>query len=292
MEVEVDFWENQRYKPLQGGWTRPFTGGVYPFSDISCSNKLEINVNPNQTTFFMPPGWEWSSELWKVDKRNIFGEVDADGWSYAISFEALFDQSLRRALRKERNSRSLVRRRRWVRTRYCKSSKMIEKFAARVDWVTILREKIDAIAKKNHENFFLLSEYHVVKCKTIEKMILSIDAKLDKINESLGALRNKLLLMNTFLEERGEIEQCYAEKLEKLSLKWRDAGDETEVSSYRSKYFSSGNKGSRKDSIDEKVVDEKGKRKGFFEVVSRANDEISRRLHEFSVLLTQGLPAG
>ena len=42
-------------------------------------------------------GWSFLDE-WKVDKSGSFGRVDADGWSYATSFETLFEQTAKKTL--------------------------------------------------------------------------------------------------------------------------------------------------------------------------------------------------
>ena len=56
-------------------------------------------------------GWSFLGE-WEVDKSGLFGQVDEDGWSYATSFETIFEQTAKRTLLGEMQRISLVRRRR------------------------------------------------------------------------------------------------------------------------------------------------------------------------------------
>ena len=113
----VDAWENQRYKPMQGGWQPPFVSGVPNMSDITGTHT--IGCEGGVPLCSLPAGWEWLCE-WTVDATSkLYGGCDGDGWSYASSFETLFEQCSKQILSGEMGRLSLVRRRRWVRRRRC-----------------------------------------------------------------------------------------------------------------------------------------------------------------------------
>ena len=65
----------------------------------------------------LEPGWEWVSEL-QVDKSKRYGSPDDEGWMYGISFESLIDQ-IKSGKAEEQTAASIVRRRRFVRSKKC-----------------------------------------------------------------------------------------------------------------------------------------------------------------------------
>ena len=102
-KVVVDAWQNERFKPLQGGWKMPFVDvGVPYFSDISGSRKIDFETDEMDgeevPLVTLKHGWEFVDE-WEIDMSGTFGEVDSEGWSYATSFENLFEQSKKKSLK-------------------------------------------------------------------------------------------------------------------------------------------------------------------------------------------------
>eukprot|EP01031_Cornospumella_fuschlensis_P037425 gene37425-45446_t len=127
--ITVDFWENQRFKPLQGGWASPFYGGFPNYSDLVGQDVAKGSCL-NDDSLYLPSGWAWLDE-WKVDSSGYFGEADEQGWSYAASFDSLVKASQDRLLRKERGALLVTRRRRWIRVAKCVDAKAIEREAER-----------------------------------------------------------------------------------------------------------------------------------------------------------------
>ena len=86
--VTIDSWQNQRYKPLQGGWCKPFTDiGVPYFSDLS--GLREIASTKRDTGEEVPEvklkeGWSFLDE-WKVDKSGSFGRMQMVGLMRLLS---------------------------------------------------------------------------------------------------------------------------------------------------------------------------------------------------------------
>jgi hypothetical protein len=273
MEVVVDYWENQRYKPLQGGWTKPFTTGNPAFSDVSYKNSCHpdqiANVNWNAGN-----GWEWIQPSFEIDRSGEFGKVDEDGWSYAISFEKLLEQTKSKTLNNERSALYLARRRRWVRTRVCKSQSLRTRIQTRMDYVGSLQTKMDEVIETNEKAFSRIRDYSEQRQNAIEKILQVTDASFAEIHTMLNTLNEKLTSMNAFLRERGEIECKYSSKMAALGHKWLNAG-------------SSGMR--RGDQAAEAAASNSG---GFFHVVSSAHLSIAERLIQFSSLLTNALPNG
>ena len=82
-EVTVDAWENQRFKPLQGGWTKTYD--LTPqFSDITGKKtvdyaKIREDLIPVAA---LPEGWEWVTD-WVVQREaGQFGGAEPEPLSF------------------------------------------------------------------------------------------------------------------------------------------------------------------------------------------------------------------
>ncbi|RYG94569.1 hypothetical protein EON65_57295, partial [archaeon] len=75
--ITVDFWENQRFKPLQGGWATPFFGGFPNYSDLS-GQEVVKGTCLSDDSLYLPSGWVWLAG-WAVDTSGYFGEGDEQG---------------------------------------------------------------------------------------------------------------------------------------------------------------------------------------------------------------------
>jgi hypothetical protein len=134
--VEVDFWENQTYKPLNSTWSASYYG-VNQYSDIT--GKINFKFEKVRAgAVYLPVGWEWSDREWVVDKSGTYGQTDEDGWSYAQTFEGLVEQSRLHALKSDRNN-AIMRRRRWIRNRRVVIPDVVKLHIDRVDWIESLR---------------------------------------------------------------------------------------------------------------------------------------------------------
>lgn len=101
MEVEVECWENQRFVAFKG-WG-PFR---LPIDRPSWSNK-KGNVGLHKEAFLVPVGWEWKTP-WSI----VPNGDNEEGWFYGPDYTV----STRFCSAKP-SALSLVRRRKWVRTR-------------------------------------------------------------------------------------------------------------------------------------------------------------------------------
>lgn len=321
VEIIVDAWQNQRFKPLQRGWTLPFQGDGFPFSDISgenvvpcgedgviipCSEKSpskNINASKLSPIVDLPEGWEWSTE-WKIDSSDTYGSKDSNGWSYGSSFENLYRQSLARSLDGNMGRMSIVRRRRWIRRRVCKNPSAAAMFEAEKSYVLQTCSKIGEQIKFLDSDWKYFVEYEKYRSKMMHEIFDEIEGTLSHNVKSLNGMLEKLVLLKTYLKERAYLELQYAKQLEKLSLKWIDAGqmheegdlhhpsqditehddnpEDVTTNEFSSSY-------PFKAALDEDSVI---RSKGFFHTVCTASNSVARRLEEFSSLLTNSLYQG
>lgn len=301
MECIVDYWENQRYKPMQGGWTTPYTTGVPSFSDLSYQNTCHEDQIAD-VDWNAGAGWEWTQKAFEVDMSGEYGKVDEDGWSYATNFEKLMEMTRTKTLSGEKAVMHMARRRRWTRTRVVKSEYMKEKVHSRVRWVSSVSFKMQEVISENKAAFARIEQYNTQREEAIEKIISVTDASFVDILAILNTLNVKLTMMNTFLRERGDIEQAYSAKMEALASKWMNAG------ATPSQYASTSGGAAAASSAQPAAEAAGGSAPkaaagtastappvptgggGFFHIVSTAHRSIAERLVEFSDLLKVGLP--
>ena len=214
--VEVDFCENQRYKPIRG-WGKPYQF-VPNHSDLSMKVPLDYKLVLDNAVF-LPRGWEWTSQ-WKVDTAERYGKTDADGWSYGTSFDSVLQQTLDRKLKAERNSINVVRRRRWMRFRKCVDSEAMKKETIKREWLQANLQKIADVTVFNTFALEKLSEYDTEWRNSTKKIFQATDFLLSDSINNFENIKNKLLALKHFLLERGTIEAEYANRLSALSGKW------------------------------------------------------------------------
>jgi len=221
----VDAWQNQRFKPLQGGWTKPYGDMTPQFSDLTALKTVDfatINGNPVPVAL-LPSGWEYTSE-WEVDMSGKFGGVDKDGWSYATSFETLFDNSVKQKSDGEMARFSLVRRRRWIRQRACVSAAATAAFEARVQYMNAFRYQLARIAQEKEKEYGNIVLYHKSKLDLLHPVVKYAARGLSDTVQVLEHIAKKLLLVREYLFERGQVEMQHAKRLEEMGKKWQHCG--------------------------------------------------------------------
>ena len=110
---ESEVWENQSWRPVRRIWASPL--GVPKFSDAL--NESISQSEEKWAEMTLESGWEWVSEL-QVDKSRRYGIPDDEGWMYGVSFESLIEQ-INTGKAEEQTASSIVRRRRFVRSKKC-----------------------------------------------------------------------------------------------------------------------------------------------------------------------------
>lgn len=271
--VSVDSWEQQRYRPLQGVWLSPIQ--TPKFSDISGTREVRSSNDGGEgmglPMAVCPAGWEWEGE-WSVDKSVpfAFGSCDEDGWSYAHSFDALFNDSLKKVLTGEMGRLSLVRRRRWIRTRRTATAAAKRHFQHLIFLNQSLRQRLDMVSSSKESDFAVLVQFENKRRVQFEEAISLADTVLYETIAMLEGVGEKLGSMKSFLEERGRIERTYAKQLEQLASKWKYAG--------QPHAYMPPADGSPPPNA------------GFFYVVSSANQVFSSCLGDFASLLDGSLP--
>ena len=142
-KVEVYYWENQRFKPFQGGWQKPYSNDyAYSNDDGTIHIPHERDEPPIAC---LPLGWQWISS-WEVDLTGSYGQVDKEGWGYAVSFENLIDNTKNKCLSGEVGRLSIVRRRRWIRYRECVTAESKKEFAERMQWIQLFSQRVSKIS--------------------------------------------------------------------------------------------------------------------------------------------------
>lgn len=221
--VEVDFWENQTYKSLQGSWSVPIYG-IQRFSDATGKINFKHEKVANDSVY-LPMGWEWCDIAWVVDYSGKYGEVDADGWSYAPTIESLVESTRLHTLKADRSTGNINRRRRWIRNRRCIIMDVVQVHLERVEWAESVRAKMREVHDGSKSNFTKLNDYYTSQKDAVEKVIIGTDNTILEVIHEFSELNERLLALKAFLVERGAIEESYAQKLDLFSKKWISEGD-------------------------------------------------------------------
>lgn len=235
-EVEVDFWENQRYNPISG-WSASYLGSFPAFSNLF--GDAVVAFDQLDQLPCLPAGWGWVEEKWTVDvpqnrreELKAFpsrGETDADGWSYGPSFESLALCAQNRMLQVDRTTLSnICRRRRWRRCRKCVHpvAKKIE--AYRREQSKKASRNIDVAVAQTSRLAAVMQEFHFKWRNGCDTVLRQSAARCDSAAQSLVFLRAKLLLLKDCLHDFASIEDKYARKLTQFATKWQAAGRHTE----------------------------------------------------------------
>ena len=223
-QVIVDAWENQRFKPLQG-WTKPYGDLTPQFSDIHGVRVVDyatINGAPIPVAA-LPEGWEYTDD-WNIDRSEKYGGIDTHGWSYATSFETLFDNTLRCKSEGEMGRMSLVRRRRWTRVRACHTPAAATLFEKKVQYVNALRYQLEKILQQKEKDFKDLTLFHENKLQQLHPVVKYAARGLSDTVTVLDHVVKKLLMVRDYLVERGTVEAQHAARLIELGRKWQFCG--------------------------------------------------------------------
>lgn len=269
-KVEIYFWENQRYKPLQGGWSLPWNTEPMPrYSNDD--GTVQIPVNDGEYPQFLPLGWQWISK-WEIDLSDTYGNVDKEqGWGYAASFENLMENTKTRTLSGEVGRLSIVRRRRWIRYRECVTAESKKEFTERISWIQLLSNRVSKISSEKTEELISINNFEKERKVAYDKLLATAERCLQESLSLLEGVVEKLNLMKQFLIERGKLELDYANKLKQLAGKWVHAGIP-------------------KNNIPKVNDDDKAANPGFFYVISASNNAVASRLQDFATLLSVSLP--
>ncbi|XP_035793382.1 tectonin beta-propeller repeat-containing protein-like [Anopheles albimanus] len=103
IRLKEEAYENERWLPIEGFSSRLLPTDRYHFSNA------DGTVDRNIEKIRLPSmAWQWEGE-WQLDLSLDGQPLDHDGWSYAVDFPASFHP--------QKNWKSCVRRRKWVRFR-------------------------------------------------------------------------------------------------------------------------------------------------------------------------------
>jgi hypothetical protein len=272
--VEVDFWENQRYRPLQGGWTRPFSGGLPNYSCQSGKNQVADNIFRNDS-FYLPIGWRWTDESWKIDISGSHGQCDEEGWSYATTFDMLILQSHRKELKAERSTAYTARRRRWTRWRLCFDTEVIEHEKSRRTNAQLMTRRMMNVMDTFNVAREKLLVHHLNWMRSIQSVTSPASEVCLEVQHRLEFVAARLKRLKEYLGDLGVVESNYAASLQAISLKWR-----------RSALLD----------IDERVltysVYKSSAERGFFDVLASTHEATASRKNNLAQLLCTHLPAG
>ena len=219
--VLVDIWENQRYKPMAGGWKSPYLA-VPSYSTI---DGLDCNVTSLDDVVLVP-GWTWNGS-WVWDKSDSYGEMDEEGWAYARNFEELFKLSVaRRSSGRKNPVSSLVRRRRLIRQRvFISGSAAAATFTNHIKIHGIQSEKLQEILSHNEADVETLMKYEGRRRQSCVELVEGLlDRRYRAMLHYLSSYRVKFQQLRVFLEEKGRMEDAYAKELGRLGRTWAHGG--------------------------------------------------------------------
>ena len=106
-------------------------------------------------------------DTWVVDRSKTYGESDADGWAYASTLERLIDSFKMNNTVGKKSSTSMVRRRRWIRTRSCLSSTIRDSIELRIQELLTIRGKIETSVRDKRLDLMKIKEFEQkrkIKC--------------------------------------------------------------------------------------------------------------------------------
>ena len=220
---------------------------------------------------FLPKGWQWS-DAWTIDLSGAYGGCDDEGWSYASSFEFLFESCIKKTMVGEMGRLSLVRRRRWTRTRGCITADAKADHQAKLVWIHSLLQRLKSVMSGKETDSAIIFQYESKRKTAFESVLGLADQGLAETCQMLEGVCGKLAQMKSFLIERGTIEREYSKRLESLASRWLYAGQPANYSP--------------------PADHSPPPNPGFFFVVSSANHSVAQRLADFSSMLSGSLPLG
>ena len=149
--VVSDYWENQVFKPIKGGWCEPFVECLN-LTNIGGNQWLSKETKGDRNS--LSPEWEWFDKEWAIDKGESHGGVDLDGWSYGPSFGTLFANSKLKILKADKASKYFFRRRRWIRRRRLVSDgEVLQNRTILVNWIKGVEQRMATVANRNEDNY-------------------------------------------------------------------------------------------------------------------------------------------
>lgn len=265
--VLVEVWENQRYRPLQGGWTIPVT--MPNFSDCSGQESIAVAIERGQALpkLILKPGWTWISE-WIA--QSDISDIPSGEWLYGSSFEAIIEGKTTSA------AMSLVRRRRWVRMKQCFTPAAKEEYHRQYALIQSIVHRMEVKETRIGRDYEAIQSYEARRLLSQDELVRETDRIRKEAIAQLTEVAEKLASMREYLAERGIIESQYSKKLDELSKKWIHAGKSSQESEVA---------GPSDDTIASP------EQQGFFYLVSSATYEVSQRLQSFASILSSSLPS-
>jgi hypothetical protein len=129
-----------------------------------------------------------------IDISGRFGNNDKEGWFYGSSFESLFE-SIRRGKGGEESSTSVVRRRRWVRSKKCVSQELIEDFKQKFSAVRAEAERLKVSTRKRQKNNVAIEFYEKRRLQAYQWSSTLAANKSIELVVVFKEFRDKLCLM-------------------------------------------------------------------------------------------------
>lgn len=228
----VEAWQQQRYSLT--GWvhihnpsTQPTLHPSYPplFSDItgkinvpsiSDGNSL-YNIKPKSS---LPEGWRWTSD-WMIDLNGLDGlhNPDPNGWYYGNNFDQLVSSCMNR-IPAPVTTFSVVRRRRWIRTRTCVSDTARQQHISSMKWITAICSNMAKISMEIDQDVDDAINYEEQRNLCHVDTLQDIDKDASETLGILDGLDERLQAMIKLLKARAQIEEDYALQLKGFSDDW------------------------------------------------------------------------
>ena len=173
----------------------------------------------NHVPYIRKAGWEWVSEV-QVDRSKRFGNADEEGWMYGLSFDALIEK-INAGKAAEQNSSSVVRRRRFVRSKKCVAPSLIKSFQEKFTYFKQEIRRLKVCVKDKQKNHMAIELFEKRRVQAYQwSSTLAANKSIELVSIFKDFLE-KLSFLKSFLDERLAIELEYATKMSAWSQKWK-----------------------------------------------------------------------
>ena len=196
--------QTQRYWPLTG-----WSAGEYETSD----GRL-FYAPPDAE--LLPEGWQWMND-WSVDVKSCPRQCDKEGWSYAASLDKLVEAMERGLAKGEKSTLSIVRRRRFTRSRIAISYSTQESIYTHMEMLGSMSGALRLAITERQREFAAFKNHEKVRSLHCRSGYYRINNQIYAFMAILKDYCDRLIKLSVFLSEIGEIETDYAARMKNVA---------------------------------------------------------------------------
>ena len=295
----VEVWQNQQYWPING-WDAQKSRQYSTIDFENASDKFPV--------IDLPPGWDWDGD-WELDEENRYGEVDSEGFCYAMSNEKCLESLRAKSSVGVSSSSTMVRRRCYVRPKVCSTEAGKLELKRQLEAFVVKKSRLDISTKDKRAEIQSVVVFEQRREDMYNTILFRAGDVINSTSENLKSILQKLSLLRTFLTERSALEREYSRKLEYISMSYRNA----DVYSSGDPRAATSEEGNIERNVQPKILQElnswdqgatcstvdvggagdvKTMATSFFGSLSSATQAISERTNHFGLLLAEGMLEG